>query len=552
MDALRVAEIYARRGTADSYGSGYLIAPGRVLTACHVVAPALGGGKDAVCELRLVGDVEAGRTQWNAYGIAWQDETLDLALLLRTPESAAYAAGPSSLVPMARLPRTEVQPVCRGVGFPRLMYRDKRNQTQEIGGLVMTESLRAERLWQISITGPAPKSEDDWKGASGAALFCADQLFGVVTQTQRGFNDGVLVAQPLDPLLNNAAFLQALGLAGVPPADAFEAFRGSPAPARHDPKPWLALERLVYLVDRNIPVAELKKAVTHSINAADAPRTFVCAVPGDVEHEHFELIDLFRFDAWPALFQGRPNFKEIVTMDWATAALSVGHGLQQLRSQLHQRLDILDASPLDSAQRIAAALNRNVKPRAYCWEIHEAGFTPLQRELLLAWLAEWDEVCKAGLNDFVGLFFCFVFDAARPTGSAPVPAPSRWPQWARWRAYWTPPPLASLRDFARDHFDFLDAGLEAARWPAPKAGRDRERLRRVRLSDLAPCNRPQHLREWGVQLEVKHRWLVEHVAELERQFDGDQFSVRDLRAKLRQCAEPPPPPQPPQPYPLRS
>lgn len=517
MDTARVAEVYASHAAERSYGSGYLIAPGLVLTARHVVAPALSSADG--CELRLIGDVAAGRVDWRVYDIAWDDVALDLALLRERVGNVAATRPPPPLVPMALLPRTEVQPACRAIGFPRVMKFDGRNQTQEVSGVILTGSLLAADQWQVAVTtGVAPRNDDDWKGVSGAALFCADQLVGVITDAESRFRQGVLVAQPIDPLADDAGFLQALGRSREAAFEPYKALGHAPVT---DPKPWAALGRLIYLVDRKIPVAELKTAVVRTQKTPNAPRTFACAVPGNVEHEHIDLIELFRRQTWPALFPGRPGFDAILTMDWATQAVSVAHGLQLLRSQVHEMLGILDAGPQDSARRIAGALNGNVTPRAFCWEIREAAFTPQQRDLLVAWLAEWDEVAGAGLNDIVALFFCLVFDAG-PVLAAP-------PRWQFWRA--RPPPLASLRDFAREHFDFLDEV------------RDRDRLRRVRLSDLAPCERPQHLRDWGVLLQARpcDRWLVEHVATLESEFKQDLFSLRDLRAKLDECGKPPKP-----------
>ena len=514
MDPKRVAEIYASHGAERSYGSGYLIAPELVLTARHVVAPALAGGD---CELRLIGDVIPGRTDWRAYDIVWHEAALDLALLRARAGSPAYAGGASTLERMAALPRSQDKPACTAVGFPRVMRHSERNQTQEVSGFVLTKSMLASGLWQVSVTGAAPRDDDDWKGVSGAALFCADKLVGVITDAECRFRGGVLVAQPIDPLGDNAGFLRALGLSREA---AFESYAAS-----HDPKPWLALYRLAYLVDRKIPVEELKTAVVRTLTARDAPRTFACAVPGDLAHEHIDLIELFRKETLPALFPRRPGFDDILAMDWATQAGSVAQGLQQLRIQIYERLGIVDAGPEDSARRIAGALNGNVTPRAFCWEIRESAFTTQQRELLLAWLADWDRVAGAGLNDLVALFFCLIFDRS----TVPAVPPPRWQRWKFWAA--APPPQASLRDFAREQFDILDEV------------HDRDRLRRVRLSDLAPCERRRHLQEWGSKLEARprDRWLAEHVITLEREVQQDTFPLSTLLKKLLELSQSPAP-----------
>src|SRR5574338_706114 len=425
MDSLRVAEIYASHDADRSYGSGYLIAPGLVLTALHVVSPALAGGG---CEARLIGDVIAGHTDWRGYGVVWHEAALDLALRRARPGSPAYSGGPMTRVRMAPLPRSEDTPACTAVGFPRVMRHDDRNQTQEVSGVVLTKSLLLDNKWQVSVKGAAPKNDDDWKGVSGAALFCAGKLVGVITDAECRFREGVLVAQPIDPLCDDETFLQALGLSREA---AFEIYD-----ADHDPRPWVALYNLAYLVDRSIPVNELTRAVATTLEAKDAPRALLCAVPGDVEHEHFDLIELFRQETLPSIFANRPGFGDIVTYDWPLTAENVRNGLQHLRRQMHSTLGVIDARAEDSAQCIAGALNGNATPRAFCWEIHDLEFTPLHRDLLQAWLAEWGKVAAEGLNDIVALFFCIIFDR---------PAAPRAPWW-KFRAK---VPEASLRDFTR-------------------------------------------------------------------------------------------------------
>lgn len=507
MDERRVAEIYASHDAHSSYGSGYLIAPGLVLTARHVVAPALDGG---ACEVRQLGDFLQGRTGWCAFEPCWSEPALDLALLRQVPGSAAYAAGPSQLERLARLQRSDQSPQCVALGFPRVMRHADRNDTQEVKGIVQTMSMMQAGLWQVAVTGAAPKNDLDWKGISGSALFCTGRLVGVIKQTETCFRDGVLVAQPIEAVFEQPGFLQALG---VRRETAFETFD-----PRHDPKPWQALLRLVYLVDRQIPVDELQTAVVDVLEATDAPRAFICAVPGEPEHEHGDLIELFREETMPALFPGKPGFDSIVNIDWPRTAESVQQGLLTLRAQMHTTLGIKGANAQDSARRIAGALNGNDKPRAFYCEIRDSFFTALQRDLVQAWLAEWSKVAGEGLNDFVALFMCLVFD--------PRPAAPPVPRWKFWAAQ---PPAASLQDFMREQFDTLDAV------------RDRDRLRLVRLSKLAPCERRKHLQEWGAKLSARplHRWLADHVTTVDSEVEQDPFALSTLVAALRRLAQPP-------------
>lgn len=442
MDPLRVAEVYARSGAQQRYGSGYLVAPDLVLTARHVVAHALDGAR---CEVRLHGDFMQGRRAWGDYEVHWSDATLDLALLRRVPQTPPYAGGAAALERLARLQRGEPAD-CVAVGYPKVMRHDGRNDTQEVRGVVQTLAMAQSGQWQVAVTGATPKDELDWQGVSGAALFCTGRLVGVVKQTETCFKDSVLIAQPIEAAFADPAFRRALGWHPDAELETFD--------PRFDPRPWNELYRLVYLVDRQTPVNELQSVVGETLNTRDAPRALVCAVPGEPEHLHGDLIELFRKETMPALFQGRPGFDDIVDIDWPRTAESVPHGLMLLRNQLHSHLGIAGGSAADSAARIAAALNGGDRPRAFYCELRDSFFTPLQHDLLLAWLAEWGRMADAGLNDLVTMFVCLVFDAA------PQPPP-RWKFWAA--------PQVLLRDVAREYFGTADAM------------RDHRRLRLVRL-----------------------------------------------------------------------
>lgn len=216
----------------------------------------------------------------------------------------------------------------------------------------------------------------------------------------------------------------------------------------------------------------------------------------------------------PALFQGRPGFDDIVDIDWPRTAESVPHGLMLLRNQLHSHLGIAGGSAADSAARIAAALNGGDRPRAFYCELRDSFFTPLQHDLLLAWLAEWGRMADAGLNDLVTMFVCLVFDAA------PQPPP-RWKFWAA--------PQVLLRDVAREYFGTADAM------------RDHRRLRLVRLSQLGPCERRRHLPEWRDRLSARppYRWLGDHVTTVHMKIEQDVFPLGTLLTTLERLAQPP-------------
>jgi hypothetical protein len=466
------------------------------------------GADGGQCRVRLLGDYQQGRADWGAYGIVWRHDVLDLALLRQGPATVAYAAGPAPCARLARVQRSDRTLACVAVGFPRAQRHDNSYDSTQVNGEIPLLSLIKSGAWQVSVRNLALRDPLAWKGVSGSALFAGERLIGVITVSETFSVNSVLVAQPFDELLGDAGFLRELGRDA---ARAFETFD-----ATHDPRPWAALKGLTYLVDRNVPVGELSDIVHELIGREGSPRALVCAVPGEPQHEHGDLIELFRKETLPTLFPNRPGFDAIEPLDWPLTAETVPQGLRALRGQIHRLLGIQAGGAAGrGVQQIADTLNLGDKPRAYWCEIRASRFTALHRDLLQAWVAEWDAVAAAGLNDLVAVFICLVFDEAAPADKRPW-----WKPWAQAEA------VPSLQVYSQKEFATIDR--------AP-AGRG---LLAVRLSDLAPCERQRHLNEWRAKLErqEQHRWLQDHVLSVRDELAQDLFPMRTLLDTLERLS----------------
>ncbi|MGW9273888.1 trypsin-like peptidase domain-containing protein [Embleya sp. NPDC055612] len=169
-------------------GSGYLIGPGRVLTAAHVIAGA------AAVRVRFDADRPGARE--SAGEPAWVDERTDVAVLLVPGENRPP-------VRFGRLDGHELPYECRMVGFPWFKLREDprdgsryRDSCDAFGTLA---PLSNRREGTLSIHVPPPDRDPDpevspWEGMSGAAVWIAGHVVGIVSRHHRSDGLGTLAA----------------------------------------------------------------------------------------------------------------------------------------------------------------------------------------------------------------------------------------------------------------------------------------------------------------------------------------------------------------------
>lgn len=216
--------VQVRRYTANDpqadFGSGYLVAPGLVLTAAHVVDD--GSRKPfrlTVCQ------PDNSRAEFEAR-IVWQreDAAVDAALV-------EIDAGSGWVPPQSHHGKHRGAPQRYGrligtrpldadvVGFPR-MQRDpdtkERLDEHALGRIVPGNGSRAGRLEVLSRdpTVPLPTPQDSsttcWSGMSGAPVLAHDLLCGVIRQDRRAQGGSRLFATPAEMLLADRNFCAVL------------------------------------------------------------------------------------------------------------------------------------------------------------------------------------------------------------------------------------------------------------------------------------------------------------------------------------------------------
>jgi hypothetical protein len=219
----RVVQLRCKTGGLWESGSGYLLGNSVVLTAAHVVAQA-----DPVTSI----EVRPFRsTSWSQASIVWSDPEVDVALL-RTdlPAEAVSSAPPAWGAVKGTLAPAEA------IGFPAFGVREDLRDTEHLlGQLRLLSGVRTGSL-QVEVIGQKIEAHD-WRGMSGATLFCKGRLVGVVIEAIR--DTGRLVVQPLAALADRKDVRNALGtevavetivaMTGPQPALVSKLLQGAPA-----------------------------------------------------------------------------------------------------------------------------------------------------------------------------------------------------------------------------------------------------------------------------------------------------------------------------------
>ena len=212
----QVVELHSG-GPRGLHASGYLLAPGLVLTAAHAVA-----GLEATRLRRLTADTDGlpgGAGEWQPARVAWAAADPDMALLVPADPAAAFGDDLGRCT-MARLDGRLPLPV-DAMGFPRALLAPTHSDALHVQARVQAWSgVRGEALL-LDVQTTRPAEADGWKGMSGAAVFAGDRLIGVVQAVPARLDDSALRATPVHLLFESAAAAALLERAHVGLATAF-------------------------------------------------------------------------------------------------------------------------------------------------------------------------------------------------------------------------------------------------------------------------------------------------------------------------------------------
>ncbi|MGP4088808.1 tetratricopeptide repeat protein [Streptomyces sp. KR55] len=229
-----VVQIRAR----PSFGTGYRIAPGLVLTAAHVVTGADGERPDRVTVARLGQDPTDGDVVW-----CRRDAAADAALIrLRT--HSAESPGRAPVTRYGSFVSAQPDQRVEAIGFPRAQKFETLRDQEHFSGLVSPATGAGSGHYEFTSTtpmpaGPSGETRPQWAGMSGAAVFAGGLLVGVVRQDRRPRWGTRLTATPLSALLADEAFrrtvAEAVGREPLCEPVELSGFLASPYPSRDIP-----------------------------------------------------------------------------------------------------------------------------------------------------------------------------------------------------------------------------------------------------------------------------------------------------------------------------
>jgi len=224
LDPARVAEVIARdtpRG--EVRGSGYRVTTTAVLTAAHVVNGA------GTVEVRFNAD-RKGERSYNGTA-KWMDRETDAAIVMIDSDDA----DPVLAARFGRIPDDSGDSIpCSAMGFP--LFKTRTYQAwQEFGkpgepyrdschvtGRIQALSNRRDKTLEIR-TSRSPTSSDPrrspWEGMSGAAVWSAGLIVGIVKANYLGEGPSTLTATRIDQwyhCLNPSQFAALTALTGLP------------------------------------------------------------------------------------------------------------------------------------------------------------------------------------------------------------------------------------------------------------------------------------------------------------------------------------------------
>lgn len=185
----------------QSIGTGYPVSPDLILTARHVIESVTDGQTLQVRWHHFRAAEDDGWITLSADAVVWRGEDeLDAALIRCVPPKEASTAWLAPL--QGRKPASQEQ--WESAGFPHATAVGDRRDPGDFIGLCHTMADMANHF-TVSVT-TSPKTEEEWKGASGMPVVVNNRILGVATAVPDNFSARQLKVVPAHKLMGRSDF----------------------------------------------------------------------------------------------------------------------------------------------------------------------------------------------------------------------------------------------------------------------------------------------------------------------------------------------------------
>jgi hypothetical protein len=371
MSGIREPRIVELRSSGpESYGSGYLLGNGIVLTARHVLFPDTSATPPdrLEIEVRSVGmtrqrdDPVLATLEWPPKISDLAVHSPDIALIRVTDPRLVLKPPPLRLIGSPDMPFAPVLKV-HAIGFPVLAAMSGGGRdTAQLSGVVQPGAGQVTDILQISelvfggTSGDRPPDRDsDWKGFSGAALFTSEpppgapdaltQLIGVVVIHASGKRYDFAAAR-VDALLDDPAAAALLNQAVEQPSAAarIDANIIQEAPPIH---------RMVCLIDRTDQEQEFVVRYQQALPTAQTPlsRPMIALLPGagDAGHAAMEMVKRLEVRTLPEKLRWPSDYVGAALLYWPVSSIKPAEAVARLRADLWNQLAGTGPPPEDAA-----------------------------------------------------------------------------------------------------------------------------------------------------------------------------------------------------------